>query len=51
MANPMNVINIDSLGSVCLAMYAIRLNPAVTKLIGTIKSEKKYLRAAIEVLS
>jgi hypothetical protein len=51
MANPMNVMNIDSFGFVCPAMYAMRLNPAAMRLIGTIKSEKKYLRAAIEVLS
>lgn len=51
MANPMNVMNIDSFGFVCPAMYAMRLNPAAMRLIGTIKSEKKYLRADIEVLS
>ena len=45
-ANPVNVTSMDSFGEICPARYAAIKTPATIKLIGTIKREKKYLRAA-----
>lgn len=50
MANPTKVINVDSFGLICPAMYAAILNPAAIKLIGIIRREKKYLSAAMMIV-